>query len=269
MWILVAVDIVFLGIELGCGYWVGSLALIADAFHMLNDVISLAVGLWAVKIATRPAKGNYTYGWQRAEILGAFFNGVFLVALCVTIVLEAIQRLVDPPVIDNPELIGWVGFAGLMSNLFGLVLFFDHGHSHGDHDHDHGDEHGHAHGHSVESAAEEGHAGTEATNNATKRKNKDAASTSMPSASPSRGRRLSTKDARRESLLEDTIGHPSSMRQEWIYPTQRNEAAIAEESEVQDADSPVTPDIADSSIYGQGRTAKSLHDSHHHRQPNR
>jgi len=91
--------------------------------------------------------------WLRAEILGAFFNAVFLIALCLSIVLEAITRLIDPPVISNPQLILIVGSLGLVSNLAGFLVLGGHGHSHGpeEHDHGHGDEinsaeEGHSHG---------------------------------------------------------------------------------------------------------------------------
>ncbi|QLL34734.1 hypothetical protein HG536_0H01090 [Torulaspora globosa] len=139
---LLALDTVFFLLELIIGYMSHSLALIADSFHMLNDIISLLVALWAVNVAkNRNADASYTYGWKRAEILGALVNAVFLVALCFTILIEAFQRLISPPEIENPKLVMYVGIAGLLSNFVGLVLFHDHGHSHG---HSHGaggDEH--------------------------------------------------------------------------------------------------------------------------------
>lgn len=113
------------------GYAVHSLALVADSFHMLNDVLSLCVGLWAVRVANTGSSKMYTYGWQRAETLGALVNGVFLVALCLSIFLEAIQRFVEPQVVSNPKLVLIVGCLGLASNILGLFLFHDHGHSHG------------------------------------------------------------------------------------------------------------------------------------------
>jgi zinc transporter 1 len=106
----------------------------------LNDVFSLLVALWAIKLAKAKSTSNYTYGWQRAEVLGALVNGVFLLALCLSIFLEAIQRFFEPQNIQNPYLILYVGSAGLASNILGLFLFHDHGHSHGgdnDHSHDH------------------------------------------------------------------------------------------------------------------------------------
>lgn len=88
---------------------------------------------------------------MRAEILGAFFNAVFLIALCVSIILEALTRFVDPPQINNPKLILIVGSAGLFSNLVGFVVLGGHGHSHGpgghEHGHTHEGDHDHVHHH--------------------------------------------------------------------------------------------------------------------------
>jgi len=133
MQILLAVSVIFFVIELVAGIAVHSLALVADSFHMLNDVLSLCVGLWAVKVAkSRPRTKNFTYGWQTAETLGALINGVFLVALCFSIMLEAIQRFFDPPEISHPQWILGIGSAGLAMNIMGLFLFHDHsGHAHG------------------------------------------------------------------------------------------------------------------------------------------
>ncbi|RCK54612.1 Zinc/cadmium resistance protein [Candida viswanathii] len=128
---LLVLDTVFFLLEAIIGYSVHSLALIADSFHMLNDIISLIIALWAVRVKnTKPADGKYTYGWQRAEILGALINAVFLLALCFTIIMDAIQRFFEPQVITNAQLILVVGIAGLLSNGVGLVLFHEHGHSH-------------------------------------------------------------------------------------------------------------------------------------------
>ncbi|BAO38772.1 zinc/cadmium resistance protein [Kluyveromyces marxianus] len=159
---LLVIDTTFFFIELISGYAVHSLALIADSFHMLNDIISLVIALWAVNVAkNKDPDAKYTYGWKRAEILGALINSVFLVALCVSILIEAIQRFFEPQEITNPKLVLVVGCFGLLSNFVGLVLFHSdgghgHGHSHGgldDVEHGHGgsdddsDEHSHSHGH--------------------------------------------------------------------------------------------------------------------------
>lgn len=146
---LLVLDTVFLLLEAIVGYSVHSLALIADSFHMLNDIISLVIALWAVRVKkTKPADDKYTYGWQRAEILGALVNAVFLLALCFTIVVEAIQRFFSPQIVSQPKLILIVGIAGLLSNGVGLVLFHEHGHSHSHGAQDSEEEIGSGHGHS-------------------------------------------------------------------------------------------------------------------------
>ena len=151
---LLLIDSVFFLLELIIGYMSHSLALIADSFHMLNDIFSLLVALWAVNVAkTRSPDANYTYGWKRAEILGALINSVFLIALCFSILIEALQRLVEPQEIDNPQLVLSVGIAGLVSNIIGLFLFHDvghggHSHSHAELDNHDIEEAQHSHSHS-------------------------------------------------------------------------------------------------------------------------
>lgn len=153
---LLLIDTCFFLLELIIGYMSHSLALIADSFHMLNDIFSLLVALWAVNVAkNRSPDAKYTYGWKRAEILGALINAVFLIALCVSILIEALQRLLEPQEIKNPKLVLIVGTAGLISNIVGLFLFHDHGH--GGHSHSHGGETEHdleSHSHTHVSASE-------------------------------------------------------------------------------------------------------------------
>lgn len=75
-----------------------------------------------------------TFGWARAEVLGALVNAVFLVALCFSITVEAIKRIIDPEIVHSPNNVLIVGFIGLLVNLVGLFLLYDsggHGHSHG------------------------------------------------------------------------------------------------------------------------------------------
>ncbi|KAG0003087.1 hypothetical protein BGZ65_002049 [Modicella reniformis] len=132
--------------EIIVGYTTGSLALIADAFHMLSDILSQVIALYAIRLAAKTKwRPTLTYGWQRAELLGALYNGVFLLALCFSILLDAVERFFKPADIENPKLVLIVGGIGLVCNLFGLVLFHDHtGIGHG---------HGHSHSHSHSKAA--------------------------------------------------------------------------------------------------------------------
>ncbi|XP_063040321.1 proton-coupled zinc antiporter SLC30A1-like [Engraulis encrasicolus] len=120
-----------------------SLAMLSDSFHMLSDVIALAVALVAVRFAeiTKSTAKN-TFGWVRAEVMGALVNAVFLTALCFTILLEAVERYTVPHEIENPRAVIWVGAAGLLVNLLGLFLF----HEHAGHGHSHSHSHSHSHG---------------------------------------------------------------------------------------------------------------------------
>lgn len=118
-------------VELVVGNITKSVALIADAFHMLSDVISLIIGIAAVRFSRRRSPLN-TYGWVRAEVVGANINTVFLLALCLTIIFDAIKRFIEPEPIENVTLLLIVGSVGLGINIIGLFLFRGfHGHSHG------------------------------------------------------------------------------------------------------------------------------------------
>ena len=130
-------------VELVVGNITKSVALVADAFHMLSDVISLVIGIVAVRFSKRQSAVN-TYGWVRAEVVGANINTVFLLALCLTIIFDAIRRFVDPEPIENVNLLLIVGSIGLGINIIGLFLFQGfHGHSHGGHSHSHSHSHSH------------------------------------------------------------------------------------------------------------------------------
>ena len=86
----------FTVVEIVGGLLTGSLALLADAVHMLSDNVSLALALWAVQLATRPPTPQRSFGYKRAEILAALFNGVALIAVSIWILYEAYQRLDAP-----------------------------------------------------------------------------------------------------------------------------------------------------------------------------
>lgn len=95
----------------------GSLALLADVGHVASDVLAIALGIAAARIAARPARGRGTFGMGRVEILAALVNGLALVAVAVLIAIEAIGRFSDPPAIDG---LGVIVFGGL--GLLGNVL---------------------------------------------------------------------------------------------------------------------------------------------------
>jgi cobalt-zinc-cadmium efflux system protein len=87
--------------EIVAGILASSLALLSDAAHMLTDAGAIALALFAARLARRPARGGFTFGYRRAEILSAQVNGATLVALAVVIVWEGIRRIADPPDVEG------------------------------------------------------------------------------------------------------------------------------------------------------------------------
>lgn len=111
----------FVGVEVAGGLLTGSLALLADAAHMLTDVGGLALALLAIRFAERPATPNKTYGYVRTEVLSALTNAVVLLLLTVYILYEAYRRFQDPPeILSGPMLV--VAVAGLIVNLISMRL---------------------------------------------------------------------------------------------------------------------------------------------------
>lgn len=107
------------------GYLSNSLALLADAGHMLTDVLALALAYAALGFATRPPTARKTYGWYRLEVLAALVNGVTLVVMSLFIFWEAYERMLEPPEVATGTMLA-VAAVGLVANAFGL--FFLHGH---------------------------------------------------------------------------------------------------------------------------------------------
>jgi len=151
---MLSLTFMFFIVEVVVSRITASLAMLSDSFHMLSDVIALVVAFIAVSFAeTTQTTSKNTFGWIRAEVMGALVNAVFLTALCFTILLEAVERCTLPHEIENPRVVIWVGVAGLLVNVLGLFLF--HGHAgFGGHGHSHGHSHrghGHSHGHNTKS----------------------------------------------------------------------------------------------------------------------
>jgi cobalt-zinc-cadmium efflux system protein len=114
MWIALAINLAMLAAAVAGGIITGSLALLADAGHVISDVGAIALGLAAAGLATRPGAARRTFGYRRSEVIAALINGVALVVIAVLIVVAAIGRLSDPPEVDagGVMLIGAVGLAG-------------------------------------------------------------------------------------------------------------------------------------------------------------
>ncbi|HEV7562759.1 MAG TPA: cation diffusion facilitator family transporter [Solirubrobacterales bacterium] len=116
MWIALAINVGLLLAEAVGGVLTGSLAVLADAGHLLSDVGSIVLALIAVRLASLPAAGRRTFGYQRSEVLAALVNGLLLVAVSVAIAIAAIGRFSDPPGIDGAGVLA-LGALGLAGNL--------------------------------------------------------------------------------------------------------------------------------------------------------
>ncbi|MGK9146626.1 cation diffusion facilitator family transporter [Plantibacter flavus] len=121
--IAIAIIATVLVVEL-VGAWIsGSLSLLADAGHMLSDLTGLIIALVATIVAARPATDRQTFGYQRAEVFGALINGLILVAVAVSVLIEGVSRLLDPAeaeVQSLPMLI--VAIVGLVANVCALLV---------------------------------------------------------------------------------------------------------------------------------------------------
>jgi cobalt-zinc-cadmium efflux system protein len=120
LWVL-GLTLAFTAVEIAGGIWTDSLALLADAGHMVSDNVAIVLALIAVTLARRPSTPTRSFGLQRAEILAAFVNGLTLVLVSGWIVWEAVQRLDDTPEILG----GWmlvVALAGLLVNVLAATI---------------------------------------------------------------------------------------------------------------------------------------------------
>lgn len=123
---VLALTTTFAVAEVAGGLISGSLALLADAGHMLSDSTSLALALGAIWLARRPPTVRMSFGYRRAEILAALANGVTLVAIAIWIFIEAAGRLGNPPDVEG-GLALWVAVLGLVVNLVGAGILWRSG----------------------------------------------------------------------------------------------------------------------------------------------
>jgi cobalt-zinc-cadmium efflux system protein len=107
-------------VELAGGFWSGSIALVSDAGHMFSDALALGLAAVAARLAQRPVGHSHSYGWARAEVIGAMLNCLIMLGIVVMLVVEAIQRLLAPqPVIAGGVML--IALVGLVVN--GVVAF--------------------------------------------------------------------------------------------------------------------------------------------------
>ncbi|RHY27454.1 hypothetical protein DYB32_006765 [Aphanomyces invadans] len=125
-------NILYMFVEFVVGYVTNSLGLLSDAGHMLFDNGALVIGLGASMVSKWPCNDRYTFGYDRVEVLSGFVNSLLLVFMAVHFMMEAIERVVEPPTIMTDNLLV-TSVGGLVMNVVGLIWFHDlaHGHSHG------------------------------------------------------------------------------------------------------------------------------------------
>ena len=114
----------FTVVEVVGGLITGSLALLADAGHMLTDTAALALAVFAFAISSKPADSQRSYGYHRMQVLAAFVNGLTLLAIVIWILVEAVQRLLDPPEVLGGVML-YIAIAGLLVNV--AAFFVLHG----------------------------------------------------------------------------------------------------------------------------------------------
>lgn len=108
-------------VEVVGAIWTGSLALLVDAAHMLTDAGGLLLALVASTLTLRPPTARRTWGFRRAEVLAALAQAAVLLAVGVYVVVEAVQRLVEPPEIPSAELLVF-GIIGLVANIASITV---------------------------------------------------------------------------------------------------------------------------------------------------
>ncbi|KAE8890411.1 hypothetical protein PF005_g17962 [Phytophthora fragariae] len=158
-------SLLFMCAEIVGGFLAGSLAIMTDAAHLLSDVAGFCISLFAIWVGTLPASKRLSFGFQRAEVIGAVTSVLVIWVLTGVLVYAAVERFMEclqpnPTEHVNGKLMFIVACIGLVVNLI-LMQILGHGHSHGGgggHGHSHGSgSHGHGHGDSSSSSDEEGH----------------------------------------------------------------------------------------------------------------
>jgi len=164
LYIVSGCTILFIILEMTGGIIANSLAIMTDAFHMISDLASFMISIMAIKLAVRQPNARYSYGYQRAEVLGALSSIIMIWILTGVLVYMAIERIVHNNYDVDPNVMMITAGVGVIFNIIiGAILYFgkaehshfgmphnhdhDHGHGHG-HGHSHGHSHSHSHGHS-------------------------------------------------------------------------------------------------------------------------
>jgi cobalt-zinc-cadmium efflux system protein len=122
LWLALAVLGAFTVVEAIGGFWANSIALLAEAAHMLADCGSLVLAVIAIRVSQRPPRADRTYGHRRYQPLAAYTNGLVLLVITVAVVAEAIQRLISPPPVKGSVMLGVAVLGGFANLVAWLVL---------------------------------------------------------------------------------------------------------------------------------------------------
>lgn len=128
LFIFLLVNLSFMFVELIYGIISNSLGLISDSAHMLFDCSALVIGLYGSFMSKWKPNQEYTYGYSRYEVVSGFVNGLLLVFIAMFILVEAVHRAFDPPIVNGPRLLT-ISIIGLLINLMGMFFFHNHEHN--------------------------------------------------------------------------------------------------------------------------------------------
>ena len=140
---VIALNISLVIAEIIAGIYSGSMALIADAFHNLGDVLALFISLIAIIYGAKKASESMTFGYIKAEIMAAFINSLFLIITMIFILIESVNRFLNPTEINAPIVI-FVSLIALFINAYSTILLKQNNIEH-HHDHDEEEHHHHEH----------------------------------------------------------------------------------------------------------------------------
>jgi cobalt-zinc-cadmium efflux system protein len=121
LWVALGINAGLVAVEVAGGILTDSLAVLADAGHLLSDVGSIGLALLAAGLASRPGGGRRTFGYQRSEVLAALANGLLLIAVAIAVAVAAVGRLGDPPGVDGGGVLA-LGLLGLAGNIAATVV---------------------------------------------------------------------------------------------------------------------------------------------------
>lgn len=159
LWIVSIVCFIFMVIELIGGYLASSIAIMSDAAHMLSDLLGFLISIFSIYISQKKADKEMSYGYHRAEVIGALVSINIIWGLTFWLLWEATYRIIHPTSVNGLIMLITAVIGFVFNIIMGLILYYenielrinfhDHGHQHGDeggHGHSHGGGHGHSHG---------------------------------------------------------------------------------------------------------------------------